>query len=368
MINKIMIMRKIAIIAAALCLLSACSRPVKDGAVVIKMSDFEEIRADSPFELFEAEPRFVHLQAGEDNSFGFARISKIEIVGDKIYIFDEQPRTYYRVLIFDLDGNPVAKIDSRGRGPNEYLQITDFAVDPAGNIWIADAQKDVLFKYSEAGEMLESRPYTSEISKICCIDGGKCLLGIANWDVSDYAGTALALADASAVIEQPLLPFPEMTDPNYVFGSELSRGKSGVFYNWPIDDYLYEVSYDGALQNTYYFDFGSKTFPEKWRADVEPHEGELAEYQFLVGTYQITPRHIVCGMHKDDKWNAAVIDREAKTIAYFDTRDSGYSLSGQYPGGSIWRLDANCDTTLLPAAVRTWLDAGEETIALLPLD
>ena len=72
------------------------------------------------------------------------------------------------------------------------------------------------------------------------------------------------------------------------------------------------------MQNTYYFDFGAKTVPEKWRLDVDPHFEQLIEYQFLVGNYQVAPNHILCGMYKGGMRNAAVMDRKEKTIAYFD--------------------------------------------------
>ena len=333
------------------------------GKTVITVSDFKEVQVDTPFEMFAGEPKFVHLSSKE--GYSFSKAFKVEYINNKIYILDQN---HYRLVVFEDSGAPVFKLDYKGRGPNEYLQITDFAVAPDGTLWIADAQKDRMFKYSAQGVMQESEPFYSEIVRMCGLDDGRLLVGIANYDYSQYAGTALALADSTARIQTPILPYPKRNDPNYWFTSVISRGENGVFYNWPVDDNLYEISYDGELLNTYYFDFGAKTVPMKWRNDLEPHEAKLPEYRFLSRSYKVTPEYVICAVTDSENWFSVIMDREKKTAAYFDDKTSGYTLLGQYPYGSIWRIDPTCDASKLPAEVQGWLEDEDDVLALIPIE
>lgn len=333
--------------------------------IALKISDFTEVQIDSPFEILSGEPKFVLLSPGEDYSYGFSKTLKVEYIKNKIYI---QEYSKYKLLVYDDSGNPVLKLDYRGRGPNEYLQITDFDVDTDGNIWIADAQKNKLFKYSDAGIMLESWPYRSEVAKICCLNNNRFLYGIANWDYSEFAGTALAIADSTSNIQSSILSYPERNDPNYGFSSVFSRTGNSVFYNWPVDDNLYEVSYDGELLNTYYFDFGSLSVPEKWRSNLELFESFLPNYLFLVHSSQVTPEYVVTGMSNSVDWFSVIMDREKKEAAYFNENTSGYSLVGQYDSGSVWRIDTNCDLDDIPSYVGEWLNNGGDVLAFIPFE
>lgn len=359
--------KNIPIFVAALLFMGSCSNQGRhggeDGKIVIKYSDFKEVQVDSPFEMIESEPRFVRLSSGENNSFGFSGIDRIEILNNKIYILDN---SHYRLLVFEDSGAPAFKLDLRGRGPNEYLQISDFDVDEDGTIWVADAQKNRMFKYSSEGVMQKSLPYVSEITMVCCLGDGQFLIGLGNWDNSEFAGTALALSDSAFAVKTPILPFPKNTDSNFEFNSVFSRGEEGVFYNWPIDDNLYEISYDGTLRNTYYFDFGEKTVPDKWRRNVEPILPKLLDYCFLVNTFQVTSDYVVCGIRINEVWNSVIMDREKKTMACFEPKTSGYNLVGQYPSGSIWQINSNCEMDNLPSEVQEWLDNDDDVLVLIP--
>ena len=361
-----MSIKDIPIIVTTFLLLSCSNQSIrKDGGerIVIKLSDYKEVQEESPLEMFESTPQIVHLLSDENNAYGFSNINKIVVFNNKIFILDE---SHYRLLVFDDMGNPLFKLDYRGRGPNEYLQITDFDIDQAGNIWIVDAQKNRFFKYSSEGILIKSLPYMSEVSMLCSIDESQFLLGVANYDESEFAGTAVALSDSSFAIKASMLPFPKNTDPNFGFKSEFSKGKDGVFYNWPIDDYLFEISYDGTLRNTYYFDFGMRTVPEKWRRNIEPILPRLRDYCFLVNTYQVTSDFVVCGMRINDVWNSVIMDREKKIMASFEPKTSGYNLVGQYPSGSIWQIHSNCEMSRLPTEVREWLNNDDDVLVLIP--
>ena len=64
------------------------------------------------------------LETTPDNLI--AQIDKMEMANDRLYLLDEQQDI---IFIFDLKGKYITKIDNKGRGPEEYIEISDFHID-----------------------------------------------------------------------------------------------------------------------------------------------------------------------------------------------------------------------------------------------
>lgn len=94
--------------------------PIEEAASTqVKMSDL----LDDAF--------FIPLETKEDNLLG--EIKKIKFDEDKIYLNSDNTV----LACYDMDGNHVFDIDRKGRGPGEYLQISDFVVD-GDSIYLLD--------------------------------------------------------------------------------------------------------------------------------------------------------------------------------------------------------------------------------------
>ena len=79
-------------------------------------------------------------------------IQQIRIMNDKFYITD---RTEAFVFIFDKSGKYIGKICNQGEGPEEYLKISKFEIDPYNNrILLTDNFSRKLFEYDENGKLL----------------------------------------------------------------------------------------------------------------------------------------------------------------------------------------------------------------------
>ncbi len=73
----------------------------------------------------------------------------IQIVGNKIYIMDNSV-----LYVFDEQGNPVRKIDRRGKGPGEYVYTSYFLVDEANSeIFIHDLYEDEMVVCDLSGQL-----------------------------------------------------------------------------------------------------------------------------------------------------------------------------------------------------------------------
>ena len=69
--------------------------------------------------------QYIPLETNSDNIIG--NITKIILSSKYIHIYDSQTNNVYQ---FDYKGKFVRKIGSKGSGPNEYVRISTFSVDP----------------------------------------------------------------------------------------------------------------------------------------------------------------------------------------------------------------------------------------------
>lgn len=101
-----------------------------------KIKSLDEI----PLDIL-GEKRFVLLDNNNPDCF-LSFISKV--VTNNNYIFTLDPNLY-KIAVFDNKGKAITTIGKRGQGPEEYLSITDFSIDNAGNIFFIDGVLDELF-------------------------------------------------------------------------------------------------------------------------------------------------------------------------------------------------------------------------------
>lgn len=81
------------------------------------------------------------------------RINKILVLDNKIYILDSSIAN--SILVFSLEGKFIYKICKTGKGPGEYLSLTDFDVDNFGNIFVQDQVSGKIIKYSNSGTQFQ---------------------------------------------------------------------------------------------------------------------------------------------------------------------------------------------------------------------
>lgn len=79
---------------------------------------FSEFAESIDFTLFE--------QTDESN---ISLVKRIISHKDRYYLLNTQGYTHCTILVFDKQGNFIYKLDKRGGGPDEYVELEDFAID-----------------------------------------------------------------------------------------------------------------------------------------------------------------------------------------------------------------------------------------------
>lgn len=322
----------------------------------ISWSDFAHKKIETfPAENIVKNKRYIKLDPNERYLFGGA--DKV-LFRDNIYILDKRQK---KMVVFDQGGNGVNILHRVGQGPEEYIQITDFSVDTKGNIFMVDGVSDKLMVYSSRGEFMSSKKLPFEVDIIHCLENGKLLMGLSTWNAHpETKGKRLLIADRDLNIENTFLDFDEYYDDSYwiSYYSFISNG-SNIYYNKPIEDFVYTLSIDGKLDKAYYIDFGIDRIPFEWRKDIESHMDEIKEkHQCLKNQTIITDKYIIGTLWDRTETKPFLVNREEHTVyLYGDIAESDISDICDFRNNSIVSLIypgkyADLSKTDLPVDVR----------------
>jgi len=92
------------------------------------------------------------------------QIEQLYRYNHKFYMFD---RTTDAIFIFDEKGKFIKKIANKGRGPQEYIKIDNYAFDKnSGNSYISCARSQKILEYNEWGELIRTMPCKFIISSL----------------------------------------------------------------------------------------------------------------------------------------------------------------------------------------------------------
>lgn len=118
---------------------------------------------ENPSDLFE---RIEFVQLETNDSVLIGSIGKIQLTDSFIYILD---KTQDCIFIFNNDGSFNNKISRKGKGPGEYLGISDFEADDNGNIEILAYHQLLLYDknldFKKSFDLPEVSHFFSRIDK-----------------------------------------------------------------------------------------------------------------------------------------------------------------------------------------------------------
>lgn len=273
----------------------------------------------------------------ETEEYMFTDIDKVVYRSGKFYIMDWVHR---KIVVFDNAGKPVSSLMKRGRGPGEYLQISDFDVDKYGNIWILDGQRDMIQRYDTGGNAVETIELPYEASFIKALPSDSLYyIALSSWDVSKYRKETVLLVDASMDVKTSAVPRDEFADPDYLFPAQgFTATKDGVQYHMPVSDNVYQLDFSGEVERVYHFDFGSGTVPDKVKADIEKYRNEFAKYDVLVNSVYVGDEIIAGSILQGRNVRDFVIDRRTSELYMQDSAYEWLRLVGISDGYMIYRI------------------------------
>ena len=202
---------------------------------------------------------YIPLETSSKEDNIIAGINKIIMQDDRIYILDKERAS---VLIFSHDGKYINKINKRGRGPQEYLEIKDFDVRNS-IIYTLSRSNKAIYAYDIKGNFIQSYDLKDWYNNFHIVDDRTMFLYSERSNDQKY--NFIVFDYISGEIKKEFDPFKE----NCSYGFSLSpfniTEDETILTTQQFDNTVYSLTADSYIPQ-YVFDFNTKDrIPEDQR-------------------------------------------------------------------------------------------------------
>lgn len=252
----------------------------KDKPAVVNMENIETIEVDLDADYLEIEERkyfndsdLVALETTKSSLF--SSIKRMVLLEDKILILDVDCQGVY---VFNDKGFFLFKIKNIGKGPGEYIQLDDFAIDKIKNhIILYSSNPKQILRYDMDGSFLKKEKILKKrdvyYNSMAYLDSGSYLF------LNNNTIEESVLYEYISSEKKPLLDFTEK-DETYVRqgildSPRITKGEN-IYITFPYSEVIYEYSSKG-LEVKYYVDFGENKMKDNIYKEMKTL-GDLMNY------------------------------------------------------------------------------------------
>ena len=238
-------------------------RTVDGDTVFLRCSEYE---IESSISSRISDVSYVILE--QDSLHILARVNKLVIEDNGIYIGDYRTR---KIFAYDTLGTLKGVLDRYGRGPGEYLEIREFAVD-ANHIYVLDNYLNKLLVYSrEDMTFLYDLKVPFQFWDFEILSDGGFLFAYAPMQgaASADSGYRLIVTDSALNVRNRMLEYETGTYDALGFRNNLTSYGGRILYSsYEKDGYCLLDRKDGALLESVEIEF-DKGIPKGCRSDLE---------------------------------------------------------------------------------------------------
>ena len=127
----------------------SCNQKPQSDCLIIDLTNHKSLPVEQ-IALFDISESIQIIPLETNDSVLLGRISSVKLEANKLYI-----RASNGVFVFDIHGNFLNTVGSKGRGPKEYIYLHE--IYPENNIvWLIDDSGKKALKYTDSGIFLES--------------------------------------------------------------------------------------------------------------------------------------------------------------------------------------------------------------------
>ena len=183
-------------------------------------------------------------------------ITRLVPYNNRLYIFDKDLNT---VFIFSDTGKYITKIHKIGKGPQEYLQLTDFTIDKENSELILSADRPYKFLYYNLdGEYIDEKRQKTFFMNI---SNTKDKLVFYNKFIKK--GTQnfkIWMQNKNKKKVDKYIPFDDPRNLGVGTGYSSLIKSMDIYLTEPFNDTVYKITNEGAFP-AYYIDFGKNKIP-----------------------------------------------------------------------------------------------------------
>ena len=131
-------------------------RPKHENGISMQVGDLATVVVPPPDETVPLDSLIADvefLKLGKTGNVLIGQVNKLWVTEQHVIVADK--RTSQAIFIFDREGNAQAVINRLGRGPQEYIELTDVILTPdKEKVVVLDNRKQKLLYYSMNGDYL----------------------------------------------------------------------------------------------------------------------------------------------------------------------------------------------------------------------
>lgn len=292
-------------------------------------------------DYFEME-QYIVLETSDSSMM--QSIRKIYIANNKIFILtwgDAQ------ILIFDLKGKFISKINKKGRGPEEYSYVVDFSISPMGDtICLYDKGLAKLLYYSPDGKFFYSKALYADLETFLALPNGNTVgYSYLNY-VEPLNDTIYQLwyFDKNGKILDGCLPVSKNALGNSIgLASSFNSTTSGHFFIPYTQSVIYKISENPFnITPVYKLDFKDRTMPENLLYLPRKEMNAAFKKAFVLSGEFIGTKDLLLNIYSPDKRESlvAIYNISSRTHALLDSKTL-YDSINELP------IDVNLQNTYL---------------------
>jgi hypothetical protein len=250
-----------------------------------------------------------------------SKISRIYFCKGKIFILDKKTN---QIFIFNKNGKFFKKINSKGKGPNEYVGLRDFTINEDTNeIIVYSYFPKKILVYNFEGQFVKQFNQKKEEKEYRNIayDGKKYLFLLDKVEEGEpfLIEKSLNLETENtflnAEIKDKIFDIVSFGVPNII------KSNSGLYTSFVYSDTIYKYNKSSGFEAKYYIDFGAQKTPlqeyKKQKHDFFSNLDNNRKYGFGITDFRETKNFVIFKYHGYKMIIYSKKDKKANKISSF---------------------------------------------------
>lgn len=276
------------------------------------------------FENYE----IIQLETTPESLIG--TIDRISLFDNRIFILDNLTKS---ILVFNQKGKFIFRIKTIGKGPGEYLILSDFDLDRENkSIILYSDRPNKILQYDFDGNYLKETKLEEEIySNISVLKDNIMLYAISpqiGEYISEFSKDNISLRERHFDISEFSLKYPYQRT-RY----PLTCRSANIHFYAPLDYHIYQVS-DGNVSAKYFLDFGKKSIKNILTEKVsnEDFYATLKDEKagFHLSNFRELDKHIMFKYEPNMLVIYSKKERKANTYKYLENDLGGFPISNYF--------------------------------------
>ena len=220
--------------------------------IVLDLNTDQELRLSEITDTVE----FIPLEQTYDSDI--AQVERFIPYKGHYYVLNTVGFNNGRLLVFDNDGNFVRKVDKRGGGPGEYVDLQDIAIDFKNDELVFMTQPKGFYRYDLEGNFISSARGGYGLNIAVDSQGNyyKKMIGVYEGQMNGL----LMVNDKDSITFSKVAPERRVMVHHYSFANEFESHNGRVYHSYSCCDSIFEVT-GGKKTPFLYIDYNGRNLP-----------------------------------------------------------------------------------------------------------